>query len=384
MSEEFSDLEDVITDAVNDAVTPEPEVDDIGETVEATPEPTEAVTDPVTPVEDTTTQVSSPAAKTEEPAVEQDPFEKMLGMPQHGVTGRENRIPYSRVKKITEKAANEVAEAALGRKLNPGEKATDVVKNYVAQIPQLQSTVQDYEQRLNTVGQFEQVMANDPQQFLQMLAKLPAYTQFFQFVENAYNALQTGYYQQPQQGQAAVPGQPQTPVQTDDAMPEPDEALKDGSKVYSMEGLKKLLAWNAKQVESKVSNQFEQRYKALETQYQPIRKDWENYQRVQSVLPVIRQQIAEARTWPMFNEHEADITKVLEQDKNISLEAAYRKVVFPKLVAERNSMRQNVIKELQQAPASSATVGRQTKPNPPTEGPRSLEQIIKDQIETLK
>lgn len=391
MSEDFTDLTSVIEDSVNDAIgdiDDTPEVDSTPD-AEASSEPSSESTEPE--VESTDSQVPTPAMQAEttpEPA-EQDSFEKLAGVPQMGITGRENRIPYSRVKKITEKAVGEVAEAALGRKLNPGEKAADVVKDFVAQIPQLQSRVKDYETRLDTVGQFENVMSNDPQRFLQMLAKLPAYSQFFTFVENAYNALQSGYYQKPggaTPGQPAVtPGQvPQQLPTSGDAMPEPDEALPDGSKVYSLEGLKKLLAWHATSVESKVSNQFEQRYKALESQYQPIRKDWEDYQRRQSVLPVIRQQIAEARNWTLFNENEEAITKALQADRNLTLEGAYRQVVFPKLVSERNTMRQDILKELQTAPTSTAVPGKSLKPTAPATGPRALEDIIKESIETLR
>lgn len=380
MSEEFVDLTDTIEDAVNDAVsgvedTPEVSADPVDD---SQPEVTEPVTDPAAD----TTQVPSP---TQPEAPPQDDFEKAVGMSRIGVTGKENRIPYSRVKKITEKAVNDVAEAALGRKLTPGEKASDVVKQYVAQIPQLQGQVKDYENRLNTVGQFENVMSNNPQQFLTMLSQLPAYQQFFQFVENAYNALQAGNYQPQGQSIAAGTGQPQQPQASEDAMPEPDQVMADGSKVYSMDGLRNLMSWQSRQTENRVAKQFDARYKALESQYQPIRKEWENHQRVQSVLPVIRAQIAEARTWPQFNDHEAEITKALEQDRNLSLEAAYRKVVFPKLIADHNSMRQNIIKELQQAPTATAISGRQNKPTAPTEsGPRKLEDIIKDSIETIR
>lgn len=385
MSEDYTDnLTQVIEDSVNDAVSPEPEVDDIGDTVEVQPETvTPEVTEP--PTQSDSTAVTSPNQQTEETQTDEqqdvDEFAKLAGISQMGVTGRENRIPYSRVKKITEKAVGDVAEAVLGRKLNPGEKAVDVVKQHVAQIPQLQNQVKDYETRLETVGQFEDIMVNDPTQFLTKLSQLPAYQQFFQFVENAYNALQAGYYQQPPTG---VPAQGQPPAQTEDAMPEPDETLTDGSKVYSLDGLKKLLAWNAKQVEGRVSNQFEQRYKALEDQYKPIKQAWDNNARVQAVLPVIRQQIAEARTWPMFNENEDEITKALQADRNLTLEAAYRKVVFPKMVAERNNIRQSVIKELQQAPAATAVSGRAVKPVAPAEGPRSLEDIIKEQLDQIR
>lgn len=383
------DLEQVITDSVNDAVNPEPEIDDIGdpvsqETTTLDPpvvlESNESTAPDSTEVPSPATQETDPTAPTtEEP---QDEFAKLAGIPQNGVTGRENRIPYSRVKKITEKAVvdaeSKIVEAAIGRKLNQGEKPVDAVKSIVAQIPELQGKVTDYETRLNTVGQFENVMANDPQQFLTMLSKLPAYQQFFQFVEQSYNALQAGA--QPAQAGATAT----QPVAPDANMPEPDETLSDGSKVYSLEGLKKLLSWNAQQVETRVAKQFEDRYKSLEDRYQPIRNEWEQHKYRQSVIPQIRAQIDDARKWPLFNENEAEITDLLAKDRSLSLEAAYRQAVFPKMIAERNSMRQDILKEIKTAPTATAVTGRQLKPTVPSDSPRSLEDIIKESIETIK
>jgi hypothetical protein len=369
-------LEDVITDAVNDSqveeTTPTPEVD-----VET---PVEASSDPVEPVEtqeatsDTPTEEPAPDAveKAVEATPQQDPFEKLVGVPQMGVGGRENRIPYSRVKKISEKAASdavgEVAEAVIGRKLAKGEKALDVVKAHVAKLPELETKVTDYESRLERVGQFEDVMANQPERFLRMLAKVPAYKDFFEFVERAL---------QSEHGQSTAATPATQTAAASDGMPEPDEELSDGSKIYSIEGIKKLLAWNAAQTEARVTKQIEERYK-------PIESEWQYNQRIQSVMPVIRKQIEEAKTWPLFSEHEEEITKVLAEDQSISLEGAYRKVVFPKLTTDRNKMRDELLNEIKSAPKATAVTGT-TKPAPSVAtGPRNIEDIIAEQVATLK
>lgn len=391
------DLEDVITDAVNDSYsntdtaseTPEYEtsadspmrIPEDDHTSESEPEPVVEATEE--PSESPDIAVASPGARQQTAAEAapktQDDFERLAGVPQLGIGGRENRIPYSRVKKITEKAVSEVAEAVLGRKLAQGEKAVDVVKAHVAQLPELQTKVSDYETRLDRVGEFESVMANEPERFLPMLAKIPAYREFFELVEWAYNARQAtqqpaGATQQPQAGGNL----PQPSATAGDGMPEPDEELSDGSRVYSMDGLKQLLAWNAQQVESRVTKQVEDRYR-------PIESEWKERRRLEATLPVIRAQIAEAQTWPLFNENEAAITAALEANKNISLEAAYRQVVFPKLVAERNSMRQNILQEVRNAPvATSVPRVPATRPAAPNNGPRSMEDIIREAVATLK
>lgn len=394
----MSDLEQVIEDSVNDALSgTEPEIAEdtsVAEPVatdmqqDATPVETDETGEPVAP---STSAVASPATQQQtpaEPEAPKDPFAEAAGMPQFGVTGRENRIPYSRVKKISERAATDaeskIAETVLGRKLNQGEKAVDAVKAHIAQLPELTSKVTDYEGRLNTVGQFENVMANDPEKFLTMLAKLPAYNKFFQFVETAYNNMA-----RPGAGQQPPQTAPQPEAQLTDDMPQPDEKLADGSAVYSMEGLKKLVSWTQAKARqdavAEATKQFNERYSALDKQYQPILQAWRNHQVQQSVVPIIQAQIAEARNWPLFNELEGEITKALEQDKSISLEAAYRKVAFPKLVAERNTMRQDIIKELQSAPASTSVSSRTIRQvAPASNGPRNIEDVIREQVEQLK
>lgn len=377
MSEFIDPVEQVITDAVNDSVNDVPEevVDDT--TVEASETAPEAPTDdaPAEPVaEEPSLEVTSPAASQSPTEAKQqqpkDDFERLAGVPQNGVGGRENRIPYSRVKKITEKAVSEVVEAVVGRKLNAGEKAVDVVKQHVARIPELEAENTDYRQRLDVVGQFEQMMEHQPEVFLEKLATLPAYKEFFDFVRNAVATSQG----QPQQ-QAAQ--QPTQEFYAADGMPEPNEELPDGTKVYNMEGLQKLLAWNAKQVEDRVTRQIQDRYK-------PIESEWQERRRIEATLPIVRAKIAEAKQWPLFNESEAEITALLERNPTMSLEEAYRHVAFPKIIADRNKIRQEVIQEVRRAPASTAVSARPVKPGPASTGPRSIEDIIKEQVETLK
>lgn len=373
----MTDLTDVIEDAVNDSQAPAPEVEDTG-SVEATPEPeSTAIETPAAAAEEVPPVESADAPVTEEEPV-QDEFDKKFGVTATSVTGRENRIPYSRVKKITEKAVSEIAEVALGRKLNPGEKAVDVVKAHVARLPELETKVTEYEGRLDKIGEFENIMATQPQRFLQMLEKVPAYQSFFQFVREAYNAQQTGQAAPAPQEQVAA-------TDVDEPMPEPNEALPDGTKVYNMEGLKALMAWNARQTEKRVNKTWEGKYTELEKRYQPIESEWQHRRRVESVLPQIRAQIAEAKTWPKFNEYEAEITAALDADQNLSLEGAYRKVVLPKILEEKNTVRQNVIQELKTAPRATAVGGNKATPKPvESTGPRNLTDVIKQAVETLK
>lgn len=353
------DLDAVIEDSLNDSQ--ELPVEDT-----STEDVTETPTDDTTSTEEVVEadaasgdQVAAPGSKEEvkdEATADGDDFAKKFGLQSQSVTGRENRIPYSRVKKIVEKNEKDVAARV----------SKEVEAKFVPQITEFQTKVKDYEDRLVRVGQFEQIMEGDPKTFLGMLSKLPAYKEFFEFIQKAA------------EGQAAQP------AKVEDAsagMPQPDQTLSDGSKVYSMEGLQALLKWQEDQVATRTIKQVEQRYA-------PIEQAWQSQEQMAKMVPVIEKQIAEARTWDKFTELEPKIVELLNADKNISLERAYLKVYQEASVAERqaltvdrNKMRGDIIAELKKKPtASSAPVGA-VKPSKETAGPRSLEDIIAASVE---
>lgn len=343
------DLESVIEDSLNDATA-----------TDIPDEPVES-TDTETPVEDAPAaeaenQVAAPAA--DAPTEGEDDFSKRFGVQANSVTGRENRIPYSRVKKIVAKAEKD-AETRLRKELE-----TSTTPKFT----ELETKVKDYEGRLERVAQFEQILEQQPREFLGMLAKHPAYKEFFEFVERAA-----------QQGQTAE-APTQAPVSD---MPQPDQKLEDGSMVYSMEGLQKLLEWQSSQVEQRTIKQVEQRYK-------PIEQQWQADQEYQKMVPVVEKQIAEARTWDGFNELEPKILDILKTDKTISLERAYMKAYQAhvaeereKLTTDHNKVRTSVLAEIKKKPTASAAPSGGVKPTSKTQptGPRSIEDIINDSLE---
>jgi hypothetical protein len=338
----YEDMTTAIEDAITDVEMPDTDLDTSSDVSESTPEP-EASTEPVEASPEAPTdsiEVSSPAKSEQESRV-QDEFEKKFGITAQSSSGRENRIPYSRVKKITEKAINDAKKEWESSTSPKTQELETKLKTYEDAFQQVEPRLRDYEARLTQVAEFERLMLNEPVNFLKMLVKIPAYDQIF---NNP---------------------QAQAPAPTTDDMPEPDQALPDGSRVYSMDGLKALLAWNAKQVEGRVTNQIAQRYAPLESSYQ-------QYQQIQSVLPQVQQQIAEARQWPQFTENEDEITKALQQNPSFNLERAYQHVVWPKFQAEREKLtgdakvnreaiRAELLKELKQAPRSTSATTSATK-----------------------
>lgn len=358
-------LEDVITDAVSDAqlpVEPSEPVDTpvVDPVVEDTPvEPVDApeapISDEATP-EPTTTEVASPAARAavaSTPAT-QDEFEKKYGFPAKGPDGRENRLPHSRVKTMVEKAEKSAAA------------------QFEPRIKEFETKVQDYEGRLIKVAEFEKIMVNDPTKFLSMLQTLPQYRDILT---------------QPKATEAPATPAVVSEVPAVDEMPQPDSEGPDGTRVYSMEGLKNLVKWIKTDAKAEA-------LKEVETKYKPLQDDWQAREQKQKsddyynnvIVPKINAQIEEARKWDLFAENETEIVKALDADKNLSLERAYQTVVFPKLRANRDEIRKQVIADMKKAPVStSVAAGVVSKaPAASTGGKRDLEDIIREATQTIR
>ncbi len=203
-------------------------------------------------------------------------------------------------------------------------------------------------------------MMNDQTQFIKMLRTIPAYDNIFKALDN--------------------PTQPnnQAPAEVPDDMPQPDQELTDGSRVYSLEGLKALNAWNRSQARKEVMDEVGKRFG-------PIEEEWQAHQRIQAIMPKVQAQLDEARKWPLFNESEGEITKALQENQSLSLEGAYQKVVYPKLIADRSKMREDILKEVKQAPRSTAAPTQASRPAPQTSKTnRTLEEVIADSIKDMK
>lgn len=377
-----TDLSDIITDSLTDAALPleEPDLetavsDDLQHVEEPATTDTEATAAPETtstesPAE--TAEVSSPATKSTDTA-KADDFEKRFGIPANSATGRENRIPHSRVKQMVTKADKET-EARIRAEYTPK------VTEFETKVKDYETKVADYEGRLSQVAKFEEILAKDPVQFLTMLYGQPQYQAYLRPLFEA---------PAPQEQQAPTQ---QPSIEAD--MPQPDQTLADGSKVYSMEGLTKLNTWNRAQAAKEAR---ETTLAEVDKKFGPIYNQWEQYQRVQSVLPKVQAQIAEARKWPQFNENEAAITDALKKDQGLSLEGAYRQVVLPVIQKAQETaqtdrgelekqIRAQVLDEIKKTPRSTSAPSRSTQPGAPRvgSGPRSLESVIEEAVRGLK
>ena len=110
------------------------------------------------------------------------------------------------------------------------------------------------------------------------------------------------------------------------------------------------------------------------------------------MVPVVERQIAEARKWDRFPELESRIVAFLQADPQISLDRAYLKAYQEDVAAERarvstdrNKIRTEVLGELRAMPqSSSAPVGGVKPGQQQHDGPRNLEDIIREASAGIK
>lgn len=398
-----ADLVAIATSAVNDAVE-EGTIESSGEinsplpaaetaVVEAAP--VAAVVDPaaaVVPVETPVVPVVPVAETPEEKA-----FREEVGVSEKRSDGKENRIPYSNVKKIV---ANQRAKA-VEETLNPiaemlGVKATEYK-------PEVLKTRLDEGAaaitRVQTMAPLTEIMETNPARFMEMLAKaIPGYEVYYNAVKNGGAAA------------AAAEVKPVVP-ETPDPMPTEDYPIKDANGVvtgytYSIDGLNKRLAWErrnaSKEAVAEARKLMDEKFKPIEDQRTKDANDAAQREAALNLKASIDAQLAQAATWEGWAENKDAILQVLVDDKAAAertgskmkhnLESAYRTVMFPKLkaageltAAERAKIaaeaRKAALDEISKAPTSTSTVvSTHVKPVTEHAGPRRLEDVARDAV----
>ena len=362
----FENMEEVITDAVDDFVADEAST--VEDTTVETPT-VEAAGSVDVELPDSTSEPEADAGQMDlptapgvvQPKPAEDDFAKKFGIAAQSVTGRENKIPYSRVKKIVTKAALDARAEAK----------KEYETEFQPRLTEYETKVKDYEGRLTKVAEFESILENDPRTFLSMLSQVPAYKEFFDYVNKLAGT--------PEPTKADPQTTRPTGVVEDDPRPGPNKTNPDGSKVYDMEGFNQVLEWQARQVEKKVAAQVSERYA-------PIEQEWKRRAYMeQTVIPAVDRQLAEARTWDRFEELEPKVTEILKADPRITLERAYMKAyqseVVPKMMSDKNKMRTEVLAELKRQPVTTAAPTTRTSPRQPQDNTnRTIEEIIASEV----
>lgn len=345
--------ESIIQDVTDDLKDSDP---DYAEAAEPVAEPVAAAAEPaaVEPVVPAVTPVV-------EPAKHPDPLAE-YGYPKK----KNNRIPHERVVKITESAEKKGYERAL-KELGGDQKP---------KLQEFETKIQQYEEAFQPYLQFEKIMVESPEQHLQMLQKVPAYKPFFDAIGQLMEELNA----------AKAPAEPKVDPAVADPMPQPLKGA-DGTFGYDEAGIQALNAWNARQVKRQVDEEYAKRLAPMEQDLEVRRKFQAQHEAQERFIaeqaPKIQRQIAEARTWEGFNEHEKEITAAIKAQPQLSLEGAYRQVVMPKLRVDPDAIRKQILEEMAQKPtAPTAVAGGQAKPRVTAE-PTGSENIIWDVVNKL-
>lgn len=298
-------------------------------------------------------------AETPKVVEETDEFAKEHELKSKDSLGRENRIPYSRVKKITDNAVKK-ATATL-------QTEHDTVKAHNT----------EYVSRLERIKQVEDIMFNDPARMVGILRTLPGYEAALGTTAPAAKAA------------AAAPGD------IDFAQaPGPDTDTG-----YSSAGLQKLLAWTVSQATDRATAAAEAK---VAERYKPLEESFSANQRAEATQRQLSTKVTSALTdassWKLFPENEAAILKALQDDSAAAakpggkmkytgptaLRKAYEDVVFGSLTADRAKIHAEVVAGLKAAPRSTSAGAAGGVKAAADTGPLSTEDIIRASLNAAR
>lgn len=166
--------------------------------------------------------------------------------------------------------------------------------------------------------------------------------------------------------------------------PKADRLLDDGAAGYSQETLDALLAFERDELTAQLTEKFnalvQEKFGAIE----PLVSEHQAGKAFEAARVRMSSVVEDARTnWPGFKDHESEVKAFLMKPENarMSLEEGYRRVVVPKIQTDRDTMRAEILKELEGREAAVTSVtGPKTKAVADKKGPRSTEQIIRESI----
>lgn len=295
-----------------------------------------AVADSTPPAADAA--VTPPPAADAPPAPPVVPEDTLDSLKAELAGKRDNRIPYSRVTKIVEKAV-ETAKAAARAEVE-------------AQVAHYRTP--EFQNGLTAM----RVADENPQQFLAALAQ----------ADSRYADLLAG--SKLLGSPAATPGRAQAktsePVVEGDV--EPDIQLSDGTLGYSADAIRKLRAQDSARMEQLLNEKLKK--------FEPIEQDHRINRLRTEAATVVSAKIASAEKWPGFaeakNEMAAAISAATQRGERLSLEEAYIQVAIPKMqqkyttdeaavrarvVADMNRVAAGATRVAPSAPAADASAG---------------------------
>lgn len=323
------DVTDIINSAINDA--------GIGDSSDG------ATSEPLAPVESApATEAVSPssgAAPAEgtpvDPPVDLDIDEELAQI----ATRRDARIPQQRWSQMAAKIRKKLTDAHQQELKTRDDRLAEATTRF---------------------EQEQQLASSNPAQFLQtVIQRNPAIQEYLRQQAAAFTTAQKPTV-------AATPP-------TDDPMPGPD--LPDG---YSLEGLKKRDDWVARQVEKRVIDKVTS---DQEKRFGPIEKEWQARKTQEAIAPRVRQQHATLhQVWgtSLLKAHEAEIVSALKANPSTPADQVVARVLVPKIQAQREAIRQDIVREMQARPAAATrSAPAASTANGHATGERSAEDIVR-------
>jgi hypothetical protein len=169
-----------------------------------------------------------------------------------------------------------------------------------------------------------------------------------------------------------APAPPPAPVV--DEKPAPDVPLENGQWVYSDAQTMKLLDWQQRQTLSQINQELA-----------PIRQERALTQAQQRSDAMAKQVIQQARTWPGFTEHEADMRQFLVNNPRATLHDAYIHVV-PQRMAEQMKTAETkgyerALADLQTKAGAASIPAPRTSAAAAAERPRSIREALEQAMQ---
>lgn len=347
----------VIESAIADYRDAEPQMDSLGNTVVGLDASVADGNAPEAPA-----AVEAPADEPEQPAATgdtlenaeaavQDEIDKLLaaeGIQPRGM-GRENRIPYSRTKKIIEnaqKAWQKTAEEKWGTERQAH--------------TELQGRVQNYERQ-------EQVASQDPDRYIALLASVdPRYQKFL--------------------GAVGKTADTTTPVADNDPEPQPQKD-EQGNPFFTAEGWRDWQAWTRRQAAKEAEAAIEKKYGTTLKTVQSREQARATYEAQRPVVEAQTNRLIETYGAELVNKNQdaiiAEMEKAAAARSPLTLAEAAAKVLLPLIRKDEATIRAKVFDELNKRPAAARGAAPAQKRSVEGDKPLSGDELIRAELDRV-
>jgi hypothetical protein len=276
---------------------------------------------------------------------------------------RVNSIPHPRVQKmIAKKEKALIAQVAKELGISKAE-AELTLDDVLGNVRERGTKFTEYEQRIQVAEQVEAIMEREGDRFIRMLAEAnpDQYSKFLKVLD-------------------AVEQQQQQQQTDDDPEPEPDFDLGNGQMTYSLQQMRKRDEWRDRQVEKRLLGKVEEKL----SPYEKERKEREKQARIREIheqaSAALNEKLDRASKWPGFIDNQEAIAQLITKNPQLDLVDAYMQVVPPKLAADRNKMRSELIAELNEQPHSTSVQVSPAAQKKENTGPKSTADIAREVI----